>query len=125
MAGYLGGGPLELDKLGNEMLLAAGLGAVVGVIVAAWLSFESGHRDWVFWLFVPAITAGAALLVALKEAFDWALGWAVAQGVKGLAAAALGAVLGGVLAAGFAYIAARRRDRAYNQELRRIEEARD
>jgi 4-hydroxybenzoate polyprenyltransferase len=57
--------------------------------------------------------------VGLKEAFGWALGWAVAQQAKGLAAAALGAVLGGVLAAGFAYIAARRRDRAYDQELRR------
>jgi hypothetical protein len=125
VAGYLGGGPLELDKLGNQMLVAAGIGAVVGIAFAAWLSLGSGNRDRVFWLYVPAIAFGAAVLVGVNEVFDWALGWALAPHVKGLVAAGLGAVIGAVSAAGLAYIAARYRDRAYNEELKRLDEARE
>jgi hypothetical protein len=123
LAGYLGGGPFELDNLGNQMLISGALGAAIGMVVVAWLAFESGAWDRVFWLFVPGVAAATALLVGFREAFDWALGWAVAQQAKGLVAAGLGAAAGAALAAGLAYIAAWRRDRAYNRELQNIRES--
>ena len=110
LAGYLGGGPLDLQQFGNQVLLAGAAGAVLGLVFPLVLWFGFGDRDWTAWLAVPAFAAGGAAVFGAKQALDLAIGWAVAPWGKGVLAAALGAVAGGLLAAGFAYLAASRRE---------------
>lgn len=110
LAGYLGGGPFDLAQFGNQVLLAAALGAAGGLAVVLFLWFAVGESDWTYWLFVPAIAGGAALVFGIKEFMDWGLGWAAAQWGRGLASAAVGAVVGGALSSAGAFLVANRRE---------------
>jgi hypothetical protein len=110
LAGFLGGGPVDLQQFGNQVLLAGAVGAALGLTFALVYWFALRERNWVVWLAVPGVAAGGAVVFGAKQALDLALGLALAPWGNGLVAAALGAVVGGLLAAGFAYLLAARRE---------------
>jgi hypothetical protein len=104
IAGYVGGGVFDAGALVHQLLLGAGIGAVVGVVfgllsAGGWLGVLKGVALW--------IPAGAAICAAVfggKHLTAWTLGWAVNHWAHGLEAVLIGGILGGLAGMVFGFL---------------------
>jgi hypothetical protein len=104
MAGALGGGVLDLDALGKQLLVGAGLGFVIGVVFGL---LSRGGRFSVLKglaLWVPFGTVFCAAIFGTNHLVGWAFGRAINQWVQGLRAGLAGAVLGSAFGALFVFL---------------------
>jgi len=111
IAGYLGGGPLEVGKLADGLLWVTAIAAGIGFACAIMTWFALGYRDWFVFLLMPAAAVCGAMMYGVGELFDWGVGWVAAQWGRGLIAAVVGAIAAATLGAGFTYLTACRRER--------------
>src|SRR5262245_11474917 len=104
LAGVLGGGVLDMGALRHQLLLGAGLGAVIG-IVFGFLSRGGPYSVLVgLALWVPTATVFFAAILGVKHVIGWAFGRVVNQWIQGLGAGLAGALIGFTFGALFVFL---------------------